>query len=206
MIEALLMGGGLLGPASAWAFIGAVNLLSGGPNPVQPKFPSGIQTGDLVVGIMSPMDESVAVSMTSSGWQNWGTRSQDYACAARYAPGLAAPKWTKSSSNMVFVSVLVFRAPGWSSVRLESQAAPASPKTVDVQASNELLLSIGMTPGTTKAWAGHMPGELAVSRVQRENAPAMQVFSANVDRPRQVSGIYVDATSGAERNLLISAF
>jgi hypothetical protein len=32
----------------------------------------------------------------------------------------------------------------------------------------------------------------------------MQVYSANIDYPHEVSDIYVDALSGAERNLILS--
>lgn len=200
------MGGGLRGPGSAWKFVGAVNLLSGGTGTVQPTFPSGIQPGDLVVGLMSPLNETVAVTMTTPGWERWGSQSHDYACAARYVPGLLPPKWEKVRANSLYVSVLVFRAPGWSTVQLEAQTVPASPVSVDVQASNQLLLSIGLTPGTTRSWVGHMPGEVATARVQRANSPAMQVYSATIGSPRKVTGIYVDASSGTERNLLISAF
>ena len=206
MMEALLMGGGLLGPASAWTFVGVVNLISGGTGPAQPKFHGAIQPGDLVIGLMSPLYETEAVTMTTAGWETWGTRSHDYACAARYTPDLLPPKWEKVRANSLYVSLLVFRAPGWSTVRLEAQNAPAIPVNVDVQANNQLLLSIGITPGTTRSWVGHMPGEVATARVQRANAPALQVYSATVASPRQVSGIYVDAASGSERNLLISAF
>ena len=200
------MGGGLLGPASAWQFIGVTNLLSSGATPTEPMFPNGIQAGDLVVGVMSPFNEAIKSTMTSIGWQLWDNGTQDYVCAARYTPGLPPPKWEKAGLNPLFVSVLVFRAPGWSSVQLASQVSPAAPVDVTTRARNELLLSIGITPRTTKGWAGYMPGALAIARIERPIAPAMQVYSANIETPRLMSGIYVDASSGAERNLILSAF
>lgn len=206
MIEALLMCGDQQGPLSAWSFVGAMTILSSGTGPVTPKFPAGVQPGDLVVGIMSPLKESGPVIMTSTDWLKWGTRAHDYACAARYVQGLSLPRWEKSESNSVFAAVLAFRAAGWSTVQIESQTAPAAPVSVISRARNELLISIGITPGTTKAWVGYMPGQLVTPRVERVLAPAMQVYSANIESPRNISGVYVDAASGAERNLIISAF
>ena len=204
MMEAALMGGVLPGPWSSWEFIGAANLLASGSAPVEVKFPSGIQTGDLVVAVMSPLGELIKTAMTAAGWQHWALGVQDYVCTARYAPGLSPPKWTREKSNSLFLSVLVFRAPGWSSVKLESHASPATPIDVTSHLQNELLLCIGITPRTTSGWVGHMTGATPAARVERSLAPAMQVYSANIDYPHEVSDIYVDALSGAERNLILS--
>lgn len=204
MMEAALMGGILPGPWSSWEFIGAANLLASGTAPVEVNFPSGIQAGDLVVAVMSPLGESIKTVMTATGWQHWALGVQDYVCTARYAPGLSPPKWTREKSNSLFLSVLVFRASGWSSVKLESHASPAAPIDVTSHLQNELLLCIGITPRTTSGWAVHMTGASPTARVERALAPAMQVYSANIDYPHEVSDIYVDALSGAERNLILS--
>lgn len=199
------MGGILPGPWSSWEFVGATNLLAGGSAPAEVAFPSGIQAGDLVVAVMSPLGESIKTVMAASGWQHWAQGTQDYVCTARYAPGLSPPKWTRERSNSLFVSVLAFRASGWSSVKLESHTAPGAPIDVTSRLQNELLLCIGITPRTTSGWAVHMTGAIPTSRVERSLAPAMQVYSANIDYPHEVSDIYVDALSGAERNLILTA-
>lgn len=96
------------------------------------------------------------------------------------------------------------RAPGWSSVKLESHAYPATPIDVTSHLQNELLLCIGITPRTTSGRGGHMTGSTPATRVERSLAPAMQVYSANIDYPHEVPDIYVDALSGAEQNLTLS--
>ena len=199
------MGGVLPGPWSNWAFIGTTNLLASGSAVVEGKFPAGIQAGDLVVAVMSPLGETIKTTMTTAGWQHWAQGNQDYVCTAKYAPGLAAPKWARERSNSLFVSVLVFRAPGWSSLKLESHTSPAVAVDVTSKLQNELLLCIGITPKTTSGWAVHMTGASPIARVERALAPAMQIYSANIDYPHKVSGISVDALSGLERNLILSA-
>jgi hypothetical protein len=206
MMEAAFMGGGLLGPRSAWLFIGVTNLLSDGSAPAAPQFPSGVQPGDLVVGVMSPRNETIHTAMTSEGWQRWDNGTQDYVCAAKYAPGLAPPRWEKAATNPLYVSVLVFRAPSWSSIKLEAQISPAAPVDITTRAQNELVLSVGITPQTTKGWTGYMPGAVATARVERTLSPAVQVYSANIEYPKQLLGVYVDTLSGAERNLILTAF
>ncbi|WP_426808036.1 hypothetical protein ABOC32_16810 [Pseudomonas sp. WOUb67] len=204
MIEAALMGGALPGPWSVWRFIGSTGLLSSGLGAVEAKFPAGIQEDDLVVAIMSPLNETVATSMRAEGWSHWAGGNQDYVCTARYVPGLALPRYTRASSNSIFVAVLVFRAPGWTSVKLEAHNSPAAAIEVTTKLQNELLLCVGVTPKTTRGWAGNMVGADPTARVERVLAPAMQVYSANVDFPRKVTGISVDALSGAERNLILT--
>ncbi len=198
--------GGDMGPPEPWSFVGVTNLLATGAVQAEPRFPASIQPGDLVVGVMSPYDESVPTAMTTLGWMHFANRSQDYICAARYVPDLALPKWERAGGSALFISLLVFRARSWSVVRLESHISPAAPVDVPCVTRNELLLSIGITPRTTRSWVGHMPDEAPVARVERALAPAMQIYSANIDNPRLVSGVYVDAASGAERNLILSAF
>lgn len=204
MIEAALMGGSLPGPWSAWEFVGSTSLLASGPAMVEAKFPAGIQPGDLVVTIMSPLNETIRTTLTAAGWQHWAQGNQDYVCTARYVDGLAPPAYARSGSNSIFVSVLVFRAQGWSTVKLEAHVSPASPINVTTQLQNVLLLAIGLTPKTTRGWAVSMAGADPTARVERVNAPALQVYSANVGFPLQVTGVAVDALSGAERNLILT--
>lgn len=204
MIEAALMGGALPGPWSNWEFVGGTNLLASGATNVEAKYPAGLQPGDLVITTMSPLNESVRTTMVSSGWQHWAQSGQDYVCTARYAPGLAAPVYARAGSNSVFVSVLVFRAQGWSTVSLEAHTSPAVPVTIATHQQNELLIVIGLTPRTTRGWAVSMNGAQPTARVERVNAPAMEIHSANVDFPHQVTGVALDALSGLERNLILT--
>lgn len=204
MIEAALMGGSLPGPWSAWEFGGSTSLLASGAATVEAKFPAGIQSGDLVITIMSPLNETIRTTMTAAGWQHWAQGNQDYVCTARYVGGLAPPAYARSGSNSIFVSVLVFRAQGWSTVKLAAHVSPASPINVATQLQNVLLLAIGLTPKTTRGWAVSMAGADPTARVERTLAPAMQAYSANIDFPHQVEGVAVDALSGAERNLILT--
>lgn len=204
MIEAALMGGALPGPWSAWEFIGSTSLLASGATNVEAKYPTGIQPGDLVITTMSPLNESVRTTMVSSGWQHWAHSGQDYVCTARYAPRLAAPVYARAGSNSVFVSVLVFRAQGWSAVSFAAHTSPAVPVTITTQQQNELLIVIGLTPRTTRGWAVSMNGAKPTARVERVNAPAMEIHSANVDFPHRVAGVALDALSGLERNLILT--
>lgn len=204
MIEAALMTGTLPGPWSAWEFIGSMSLLASGAAAVEASFPSGIEPGDLVVTIMSPLNETIRTTMTAQGWQHWAQGNQDYVCTARYAVGLPMPKYSRAGSNSIFVSVLVFRAQGWSTVKLEAHVAPATPIAITTNLQNVLLLAVGVTPKTTRGWSVSMVGADPVARIERANAPAMQIYSANVDFPHQVTGISVDALSGDERNLILT--
>lgn len=206
MIEAALMGGSLPGPWSAWEFVGSTTLLASGATTVEVKFPAGIQPGDLVVTIMSPLNESTRTTMSAPGWQHWAQGIQDYVCTARYAAGLVAPTYARAAANSIFVSVLVFRAQGWSTVKLEAHVSPAKPVTVSTQFQNVLLLAVGVTPKTTRGWSVTMTGADPAPRVQRTLAPALQAYSANVGFPQQVTGISVDALSGEERNLILTAY
>lgn len=204
MIEAALMGGALPGPWSAWDFVGSTSLLASGATTAEAKFPAGIQTGDLVVTIMSPLNETIRTTMSAAGWQHWAQGNQDYVCTARYESGLAAPAYSRASSNSIFVAVLAFRAQGWSSVKLEAHVSPAASVTVTTQLQNVLLLAVGVTPKTTRGWAVSMTGAEPTARVERINAPALQAYSANIGFPHQVTGVSVDALSGAERNLILT--
>lgn len=204
MIEAALMGGGLPGPWSPWMFVGSTDILASGAGSVEGKFPSGVQDGDLVVAVMSPLNETIRTTMASSGWQHWALGNQDYVCTARYAAGLALPVYARAASNSIFVSVLVFRAQGWANVKLEAHVSPAAPTSVTTGLQNVLLIAVGLTPKTTRGWAVTMVGAEPVARVERINAPAMQVYSSNIDFPRKVSGVMVDALSGQERNLILT--
>lgn len=204
MIEAMMMGGLLPGPWSNWEFIGSANQLAGGSAPVEASFPAGVRVDDFVVALMSPLSEGVQTNMGEAGWQRWTPGGQDYVCTARYAPGLPPPTYTRSRTSPIFVSVLVFRAAGWSQVRLVSHVSPAAPINVTTKMQNELLLAIGVTPKTTRSWEVSMYGAEPIARVERINAPALQVYSASIDYPRQIAGISVDASSGAERNLILT--
>ncbi|OUM34743.1 hypothetical protein B8W72_09780 [Pseudomonas putida] len=204
MIEAALMGGALPGPWSSWEFVGSASLLASGIVPVAAPMPEGVEAGDLIVALMSPLNEAVGTTMPVAGWQHLSSGGQDYVCAARYTSALAAPRYVRSASNSIFITVLAFRAQGWSTIKLEAHVSPAVPLNVTTSLQNELLLCIGVTPKTTRGWEVHMSGAEPVDRVQRNNAPAMQVYSANVDFPHQVSGISVDALSGSERNLILT--
>jgi hypothetical protein len=204
MIEAALMGGSLPGPWSSWEFVGSTELLATGVTPVEALFPSGVQTGDLAVAIMSPRNEGVGTKMAAPGWQHWTPGEQDYLCTAKYAPGLQAPKWLREATNAVFVCVLAFRAQGWSSISLEAHMAPATPVSLTTRLQNELLLCIGLTPNTTRGWTVNMTGAEPAVRLDRMLSPALHISSANVEFPRLVSGVAVDALSGAERNLILS--
>jgi len=206
MIEAALMGGALPGPWSAWEFVGSTSLLASGAARVDAKFPADVQPGDLVVAIMSPLNESIRTTMSATGWQHWAQSNQDYVCTARYADGLAPPAYARAASNSIFVSVLVFRSQGWSTVKLEAHVAPANPITITTQLQNVLLLAIGVTPKTTRGWAVSMTGAVPEARVERALAPALQAYSANIDFPHQVEGIAVDALSGEERNLILTIY
>lgn len=205
MIEAALMGGALPGPWAAWEYVGSTSLLASGSTKVEAKFPAGIRSGDLVVTIMSPLNETIRTTMSAAGWQHWAQGNQDYVCTAQYAPDLSPPAYSRAASNSISVSVLVFRAPGWSSVKLEAHVSPAAPITVATKLQNVLLLAIGVTPKTTRGWSVSMSGASPSARVERVSAPAMQVYSVNIDLPRQVTGISVDALSGLERNLILTA-
>lgn len=204
MIEAALMGGALPGPWSSWEFVGSASLLASGMAPVATPMPEGVEVGDLIVALMSPLNEAVGTTMSAAGWQHLSSGGQDYVCAARYTSGLAPPTYMRSASNSIFTTVLAFRAQGWSTIKLEAHVSPAAPLNVTTSLQNELLLCIGVTPKTTRGWDVHMTGAEPVERVRRSNAPAMQVYSANVNFPHQVSGISVDALSGAERNLILT--
>lgn len=204
MIEAALMGGALPGPWSNWEFVGSASLLASGLLPVAAAMPEGVEVGDLVVALMSPLSEGVGTRMSAPGWQHLSSGGQDYVCAARYTPDLASPVYVRSASNSIFITVLAFRAQGWSTIKLEAHVSPAAPLSVTTSMQNELLLCIGVTPKTTRGWEVHMNGAEPVERVRRSNAPAMQVYSANVDFPHLVSGISVDALSGDERNLILT--
>lgn len=205
MIEAALMGGSLPGPWSSWEFVGGTELLSTGLTPAGAAFPSGLQPGDLIVAVMSPRSEGIGTKMATPGWQHWTPGGQDYLCTARYETGLQAPRWLKDASNALFVCVLAFRAPGWSSVSLESHMAPAAPLSITTRMQNELLLCIGLTPNTTRAWAVNMDDAEPVTRLDRTLSPALHISSTNIAFPQVVYGVAVDALSGAERNLILSA-
>ncbi len=200
------MGGSLPGPWSAWEFVGSTSLLASGATTVVAKFPAGVQPGDLVVTIMSPLNESIKTTMAASGWQHWAQGAQDYVCTARFAEGLAAPSYARAASNSIFVSVLVFRAQGWSTVKLEAHLSPAAPVTVTTQLQNVLLLAVGVTPKTTRGWVISMTGPEPVARVARTLAPAVQAYSANIGFPQRIEGIAVDALSGDERNLIFTIY
>ncbi len=203
MIEAMMMCGAQ-GPATAWEVVGTTSLLTSGPLAVVADFPAGTREGDLVVALMSPLNESISTVMVSEGsWARWTPGQQDYLCTARYTTGLAAPRWQKGESTSLFVAVVVFRAPGWATVQLESNLSPAMPVTVRAQASNQLLLNIGLAP-TTSNWVGHVPSLDAGSRISRRTAPAMQLYSASIDDPGQYPDIYI--TPFSCRNLILTAF
>ena len=204
MIEAAFMTGLLPGPWAAWEFVGAASLRDGGTTTVDALFPAGIQPGDLVVATMSPSSEAGRTVMTADGWQHLTPGPQDYLCTARYAAGLEAPVYVREGRNSIFVSVLVFRAKGWTTVKLEAHVSPATPLTVSTRRQNVLLLAIGITPRSTQSWTGSMTGAKPTARVERESTPAMQVYSANVDLPHQVTEIMVDAPQGSERNMVLS--
>lgn len=204
MIEACLMGGVLPGPWSRWEFVGSASVLATGSARVEAQFPLGVRDGDLVIAVMSPRNEITATAMGVAGWQRWATGVQDLVCTARYSAGLSVPAYTRAGPNPIFVTVLAFRADGWSTVKLQSHKAPAEPVAVATRMQNELLLCIGVTPQTTRGWAVTMNGADPVSREERTSAPALRVYSASVDFPRQITGISVDALSGAERNLILT--
>ncbi|MBK5004152.1 hypothetical protein [Pseudomonas sp. S32] len=205
MIEAALMGGSLPGPWSSWEFIGSTELLASGSAPVEGTFPPGVEPGDLIIAVMSPRNEGVGTAMATSGWQHWAAGTQDYLCTARYSSGLLAPKWSRGGNNPLFVCVLAFRAPGWTSVSLKAHTSPAVPTNITTRLQNELLLCIGLTPRATRDWAVSMSGAVPAVRQNRLLSPALHVSSANVDFPRSITGISVDALSGDERNLILSA-
>ncbi|MBK5008380.1 hypothetical protein IAE33_000240 [Pseudomonas sp. S60] len=198
------MGGALPGPWSSWEFVGGTELLSTGVASVEASFPAGVQPGDLIVAVMSPRNEGVGTNMASAGWQHWAPGGQDYLCTARYVPGLMAPRWVKDASNALFVSVLAFRAPGWSSITLEAHVAPAVPVSITTRLQNELLLCIGLTPNTTRSWGVTMTGAQPAMRLDRTLSPALHISSVSVEFPQVISGVAVDALSGAERNLILS--
>jgi len=198
------MGGSLPGPWAPWEFVGSTSLLASGSVASAAKFPAGVRSGDLVVAIMSPLNEGSGTTMSAPGWDHWAKGTQDYVCTARYEEGLPPPVYTRAGVNSSFISVLVFRALGWSTVKLQAHVSPAASISVTTKSQNELLIAIGVTPKTTRPWVVSMNGANPVARVERNNAPAMQVYSANVEYPRQVSEIRVDAPSGAERNLILT--
>lgn len=204
MIEAALMGGALPGPWFDWEFVGSTELLTNGLAPAEASFPTGIQPGDLVVALMSPRNESIGAKMTTPGWEHWTPGGLDYACTARYTQDLQPPRWVRDAGNALFVCILAYRAAGWTSISLKSHSSPANPVSIATRLQNELLLCIGLTPATTRGWAVTMSGAEPSVQVDRPLSPAMHVSSASVDFPRMVSGIAVDAVSGAERNLIFS--
>ncbi|MBD8598735.1 hypothetical protein [Pseudomonas sp. CFBP 8772] len=206
MIEVLFMGGEEAGPSVPWALIAADSHLSVGATPAEVNFPAGTQPGDLVVALASPGSEAIKTRFMASGWQHFSEGDQDYLCAARYAPGLALPRWEKSASNTLGLAVMTFRAQGWSRLQLESHISPAQPVNVSTRAPNELLISIGITPRSTQAWIGHMTGAPQSSVVSVASEPALQVYWSNVTLPKTITDIYVDAPSGVERNLILSAY
>lgn len=213
MIEAALLMGGQQGPLSAWQFVGQNAVVSNGLS-VEVAFPAGIQPGDLVVAVMSNRNDGGAMvtnlPMNVDGWFTWGDRTAttkfDVVCAACYRDDLLPPKWQQDASRYLHINVLVYRAPGWSSVKLESQKAPYALVDVATNVNNTLILSIGVTPGTTSRWVSTLSGVAQTKRYDSPYSPAMFVGDANVANPATVTGIGVDASPGAERHLILTAF
>lgn len=212
MIETVLLMGGQQGPLSAWQFVGQNAVVSNALS-VEAAFPAGIQPGDLVVAVMSNRNDPGAMvtnlPMNVEGWFTWGDRTAttkfDVVCAACYRDGLLAPTWQQDASRYLHINVLVYRAPGWSSVKLESQKAPYALVDVTTSVKNTLILSIGVTPGTVGIWGSALSGA-QTKRYDSPYSPAMFVGDANVASLATVTGIGVDASPGAERHLILTAF
>ena len=212
MIEAMLLGG-TLGPAEPWQYIGYTLAGSGSDMILEGGLPNGVQPGDLLVGMVSGRNYGGVVGqlqMTAEGWLYWsngsGDSRTDWVCAARYTEGLALPRWEQPYSRYVRICVMAFRAPGWSSISLEHQNAPMQYASVTTRARNTLLINIGVTPETTRNWYANIGSELEYQRVDIEGGPGLYVSEANVAEPKTVDDIYVNASSGAERNLILSAY
>lgn len=212
MIEAMLLGG-TLGPAEPWQYIGYTLAGSGSGELLEGGLPNGVQPGDLLVGMISGQNyngQTSQIQMTTPGWLIWSTGGgisrTDWVCAARYTEGLGLPRWEQPFSRYVRVCVLAFRAPGWSSIRLEHNNGPMVHASVTTRACNTLLLNIGNTPETTRNWYANIGSEAEYRRVDVEGGPGFYLSHANVPEPKTVDNIYVDASSGWERNLILTAF
>ncbi|MFT2184385.1 hypothetical protein [Pseudomonas putida] len=214
MIEALMMGGAGQGPSEAWTYITGVGAAVSGTTLTRP-FPTGVLPGDLVVAVMSVYNDSGSssasnVPLVSPGWWKWGfgSSSAPIHCvvAARYADGLPAPTWQAAENRTARVWVGVFRAKGWTSVRLESQLTPATPVAIQTLVPNTLVLNIGLTPGTTASWLTYMTGATRVRRYTSDYSPAMVVDATPIPTKTPLTNIYANATSGDERNLILTAF
>lgn len=206
MIEAVMMMGGQNGPLAAWQYVGVSTSLTSGATDATVSFPSGVQPGDLVVAVMSYGTEGYTIKMAEPGWLKFGHGTADFVCAAAYRDGMAPPRWTRSGSVRVRLALFAFRANGWSSIRLEHQKSPAVASAVKTVVPNTMILTIGVTPGTTGSWGGYMTGASLTSRYRSDSSPAMVLYSSNVPEPKEVTNIRANASSGAERNLILTAF
>lgn len=206
MIEAAMMMGGQSGPMAAWQYVGVATSLTSGSADATVSFPAGVQPGDLVVAVMAYGTEGQVIKMAEPGWLKWGNSSNDFVCAAAYREGMAPPRWTRSGSVRVRLALYAFRANGWSSIRLEHQNGPAVASAVKTIVPNTLILNLGVTPGTTGSWSGYMTGATQTSRYRSDSSPAMVLYSANVPEPKEVTNIRVNASSGYERNFILTAF
>lgn len=209
-----MMGGAGQGPGEPWQYVAGAGATITGSTLTRP-FPAGIQAGDLVVAVLSVRNDAGSPSATSvpfvsAGWWKWGFGSAsapvDCVVAARYYDGLPAPAWLATESRVVTIWVGVFRAKGWSAVRLESQRAPASPVSIETQLPNTLVLNVGITPGTTSAWYTYMTGVSRIRRYTNDWSPAMVVDATPIPAKTSLSNIYANASSGDERNLILTAF
>lgn len=209
-----MMGGAGQGPSEAWQYItGAAGTASGAV--LSRPFPVGVMPGDLVVAVMSSYNDAggpgvTNLPMISEGWWRWGfgpfSAPVHSVVAARYYEGLQAPTWQAAENRTVRVWVGVFRAKGWTSVRLESQRAPATPVAIQTLVPNTLVLNIGITPGTTAAWYTYMTGASRIRRYTSDYSPALVVDATPIPAKTSLTNIYTDASSGDERNLILTAF
>ena len=209
-----MMGGAGQGPSEAWQYIAGAGTTVNGTTLTRP-FPAGVLPGDLVVAAMSVYNDSGSsaasnVPLVSPGWWKWGFGSSSApihcVAAARYADGLQAPTWQAAESRTVRIWVGVFRAKGWASVRLESQLTPASPVAIQTLVPNTLVLNIGVTPGTTAAWYTYMTGASSLRRYTSNSSPAMVVDATPIPAKTSLTNIRADASSGDERNFVLTAF
>lgn len=209
-----MMGGAGQGPSEAWQYIAGAAGAVGGTTLTRP-FPAGVLPGDLVVAVMSSYNDAGSpsasnVPLVSPGWWKWGYGSSSApvhsVVAARYYEGLEPPTWQAAESRTVRVWVGVFRAKGWTSIRLESQLAPATPVAIQTLVPNTLVLNIGVTPGTTAAWYTYMTGASRLRRYTSDYSPALVVDATPIPAKTSLTNIRADASSGAERNFVLTAF
>lgn len=204
MIEAALLLGKTANILSPWEYVGSTDSLTTSAASVTLQIPAAAQPGDLLVAVMSPGDEAISTEMTSGGWQRMTPGSQDYVCVTRLTAFTERPTYKKSGANVIYACLAVFRATGWSSVRLAANNAPYQRVSVATETNNTLILSLATTPGFAGSWTAGMTGGSQFARRIRATSPSMAIYSADIAKPTNVTNIFVNARDGLERNIILA--